>query len=312
MRKINIGVSVAPPNVVHTSPYVAKALGYFAKRCIDANIVQFEGGQSQTSNVAAAQGTAIVSVNDVAIGRGLKVQQIWGLAPRMPQAYMVQEGITTAAQLKGKRLSATGGGVGGFNWRMGREVLKSAGMTEADAQFIPSPTAGRLPGLIANQIDAVALHPEDVYLAKKQKPTLNLLVQLVDLMPNYMFNAYGASTEWIVRDRPLLRDTVAAMIEANRTAYRERDKVVPFIMEATTKPKEAVEYALEVLAKNCVWSVNEGFDPKRTQWSIDNSVANGDIESDKKPSVEQVANIELAKEAVELAGGRVTIGNCTE
>ena len=56
MRKINIGVSVAPPNVVHTSPYVAKALGYFAKRCIDANIVQFEGGQSQTSAVAAAQG----------------------------------------------------------------------------------------------------------------------------------------------------------------------------------------------------------------------------------------------------------------
>ena len=31
MRKINIGVSVAPPNVVHTSPYVAKDLGFFAK-----------------------------------------------------------------------------------------------------------------------------------------------------------------------------------------------------------------------------------------------------------------------------------------
>ena len=69
MRKINIGVSVAPPNVVHTSPYVAKALGYFEKRCIDANIVQFEGGQSQTSAVAAAQGSAIVSVSDVSIGR---------------------------------------------------------------------------------------------------------------------------------------------------------------------------------------------------------------------------------------------------
>src|SRR6266446_725365 len=85
MRKINIGVSVAPPNVVHTSPYVAKELGFFAKRCIDANIVQFEGGQSQTSAVAAAQGSAIVSVSDVSIGRGLKVQQIWALAPRMPQ-----------------------------------------------------------------------------------------------------------------------------------------------------------------------------------------------------------------------------------
>jgi ABC-type nitrate/sulfonate/bicarbonate transport system substrate-binding protein len=312
MRKINVGVSVAPPNVVHTSPYVAKALGFFAKRCIDANIVQFEGGQSQTANVAAAQGTALVSVGDVAIGRGLKVQQIWGLAPRMPQAYMVQEGITSAAQLKGKRLSATGGGVGSFNWRMGREVLKSAGLDVSDAQFIPAPTAGRLPGLIANQIDAVALHPEDVFLAKQQKPTLNLLVQLVELMPLYMFNAYGASIEWIARDRPLLRDTVAAMIEANRTAYLEKDKVVPVMVDATKKPKQAVEYAWDVLTRNCVWSVNEGFDPKRTQWTIDNSVANGDIEADKKPSLEQVANIKLAGEAVEAAGGRVTIGNCTE
>ena len=312
MRKINVGVSVAPPNVVHTAPYVAKALGYFAKRCIDANIVQFEGGQSQTANVAAAQGTAIISVSDVAIGRGMKVQQIWGLAPRMPQAYMVQEGITKASELKGKRLCATGGGVGGFNWRMGREVLKTANLTVEDAQFIPSPTAGRLPGLIANQIDGVALHPEDVFLAKKQKPSLNLLVQLVELMPNYMFNAYGASTEWIARDRALLRDTIAAMIEANRTAYREKDKVVPIIMEATQKPKEAVEYAIDVLTKNCVWSVNEGFDPKRTAWSIDNSVANGDIEAAKKPTVEQVANIKLASEAVEKAGGRVTIGKCTE
>ena len=237
MRKINIGVSVAPPNVVHTSPYVAKELGYFAKRCIDATIVQFEGGQSATSAAAAVQGTAIVSVSDVAIGRGMKVQQIWGLAPRMPQAYMVSPDVKKAADLKGKRLSATGGGVGGFNWRMGREVLRTANLSVDDAQFVSAATAGRLPGLIAGQVDGVALHPEDVYLAKKQKPTLNQLVQLVDLMPLYMFNAYGASTEWIGRDRALLRDTVAAMIEANRTMYRDKDKVVPIIAKATEKPK---------------------------------------------------------------------------
>ncbi len=105
----------------------------------------------------------------------MKVQQFWGLAPRMPQAYMVSPDVKTAKDLKGKRLSATGGGVGGFNWRMGREVLKTAGLTVDDAQFIASATAGRLPGLVAGQIDGVALHPEDVFLAKKQKPTLNLL-----------------------------------------------------------------------------------------------------------------------------------------
>jgi NitT/TauT family transport system substrate-binding protein len=312
MRKINVGVSVAPPNVVHTSPHVAKELGFFAKRCIEPNIIQFEGGQSATANAAAAQGSAIVSVSDVAIGRGMKVQQFWALAPRMPQAYMVSPDVKTAADLKGKKLSATGGGVGGFNWRMGRAVLKSAKLDIGDAQFIPSPTAGRLPGLIAGQIDGVALHPEDVFLAQQQKSTLHPLVQLVELMPLYMFNAYGASTDWIAKDRALLRDTVAAMIEANRAIYRDKDKVVPIMVEATQKPKAAVEFAWESNTKNCVWSVNTGVTEKRTQWSIDNSVENGDIAADKKPTVDQVANSKLADEAVELAGGKVTIGNCTE
>ena len=46
---------------------------------------------------------------------------------------------------------------------------------------------------------------EDVFLARKQKESLHPLVNLVDLMPLYMFNAYGASTDWIARDRPLLQ-----------------------------------------------------------------------------------------------------------
>jgi NitT/TauT family transport system substrate-binding protein len=312
MRKINIGVSVAPPNVVHTAPYVAKALGFFAKRCIDANIVQFEGGQSATAVAAAAQGSALVSVGEVAIGRGLRVRQIWGLAPRMPQAYMVAADIKTAADLKGRKLSATGGGVGGFNWRMGRAVLQSAHLDVGDAQFISSATAGRLPGLVAGQIDAVALHPEDVFLAAQQKPGLHPLVQLAELMPSYMFNAYGASTDWIARDPGLLRDAVAAMIDANRAAYREKEKVVPIMAEATNKPKAAVEYAIDILTKHCAWSVNEGFDPKRTQWTIDYSVSTGDIEAAKKPTVEQVIDLKLAGEAVAAAGGRATIGNCTD
>ena len=151
-----------------------------------------------------------------------------------------------------------------------------------------------------------------MYLAKKQKDSLHVLVQLVDLMPDYMFNAYGASLDWIAKDRALLRDTVAAMIEANRAIYRDKDKVVPIMVEATQKPKAAVEFAWESNTKNCIWSVNTGFTDKRTQWSIDNSVENGDLEASKKPTVEQVANMKLAEEAVELAGGRVTIGNCTE
>ena len=172
--------------------------------------------------------------------------------------------IKTAADLKGKRLSATGGGVGGFNWRMGREVLKSAKLDVDDAQFISSATAGRLPGLIAGQIDGVALHPEDVY---PRPASRSRALQSAGAARR----ADAATTcSMPTARRPtgsratatLLRDTIAAMIEANRTIYRDKDKVVPIIVEATQKPKDAVEYAIDVLTKNCVLVGQRGLRPE--------------------------------------------------
>src|SRR5262249_59594322 len=103
-------------------------------------------------------------------------------------------------------------------------------------------------------------------------------------------------------------DAGDAMIEANRTAYRDKAKVVPIIAKATEKANDVVDYAIDVLTKNCVWSVNGGFDPERSAWTIENSIENGDVPKEKRPTVEQVANLALAKEAVDAAGGPVTIG----
>jgi NitT/TauT family transport system substrate-binding protein len=312
MRKIKLGVSVSPPNVVHTPVYVARALGIFARHCIDAEIVEFEGGSSAANLAAVTQGQALASINATAISQGLKAKQIWGMAPRVPQAYMVSEEIKTAADLKGKRLSATGGGVGGFNWVMGREVLKTAGLKVDDVQFISSATAGRLPGLIAGQVNGVALHPEDVYLAQKEKPGLHVLVDLFKVVPKYFFNAYGAAESLLAKDRAMVRDVAISLIEANRAIYTQKEKVIPIMMDATKKPQEAVGFAYDYLVKNCVWSVNTGFSRERTEWSIDNGIENGDIQADKKPTYEQVVDVKLGEEALKAAGGPTKIGACAD
>jgi NitT/TauT family transport system substrate-binding protein len=311
MRKINIGVAVAPPNVVHTAPFVAKALGFFAKRCIDANIIQFDGGAAGTSVTAVGQGSAISNLPDTAIAQGLKARQIWGLAPRPPQAYVVSADIKTAADLKGKRLSAAGG-IGGFNWLVGRAALREGGLTVNDAQFISQGTAGRLPGFVAGQIDAVALHPEDLHIVLEKKPGAHVLAMLSDLWPKYSFNAYGAAESMIAKDHHLLRDTIAAMIEANRAMYGDKAKVVPIIAEVTQKPREAIEFALDVLTKNCVLSVNSGFVRERTEWTHQNNIDIGDIAPEKKLTFDQIADHQLAEEAVASLGGPVTINACKD
>jgi NitT/TauT family transport system substrate-binding protein len=311
MRKINIGVAVAPPNVVHTAPFVAKALGFFAKRCIDANIIQFDGGAAGTSVTAVGQGSAISNLPDTAIAQGLKARQIWGLAPRPPQAYVVSADIKAPADLKGKRLSAAGG-IGGFNWLVGRAALREGGLTVNDAQFISQGTAGRLPGFVAGQIDAVALHPEDLHIVLEKKPGAHVLAMLSDLWPKYSFNAYGAAESMIAKDHDLLRDTIAAMIEANRAIYRDKDKVVPIIVEATQKPREAVEFAIDALTKNCVLSVNSGFVRERTEWTHQNNIDIGDVAPEKKLTFDQIADHQLAEEAVASLGGPVTINACKD
>jgi polygalacturonase len=84
------------------------------------------------------------------------------------------------------------------------------------------------------------------------------------------------------------------------------------MVKATQKPQDAVEFAWDSLTRNCIWSVNEGFDPKRTEFTVNMDVAAGDIETAKRPGFEQVVDMALAKEAVEAAGGRVTIGECKD
>jgi hypothetical protein len=133
-----------------------------------------------------------------------------------------------------------------------------------------------------------------------------------ELWPKYSFNAYGAADSMIAKDHDLLRDTIAAMIEANRAMYRDKEKVVPIIVEATQKPREAVEFALDTLTKNCVLSVNSGFVRDRTEWTHQNNIDIGDIPPEKKLNFDQIADHQLAEEAVASLGGPVTINTCKD
>jgi ABC-type nitrate/sulfonate/bicarbonate transport system substrate-binding protein len=169
MRKINIGVSVAPPNVVHTSPYVAKELGFFAKRCIDANIIQFEGGQSADLERRARCRAPRSSAS--ATSRSARHEGAADLGPRAAHAAGLHGApdVKTAKDLKGKRLSATGGVASvASTGAWGREVLKTAGPHGRRRAVHRSADGGTAPGLVAGQIDGVALHPEDVFLARSR------------------------------------------------------------------------------------------------------------------------------------------------
>jgi hypothetical protein len=59
-----------------------------------------------------------------------------------------------------------------------------------------------------------------------------------------------------------------------------------------------------------VWTVNTGFDKARAEWSIENSVRNGDVEEAKKPTFEQLADLSISADALKKVGGPIEIGKC--
>ena len=185
MRKIKIGVSVTPPNVVHTTPFVAKALGLFAKHCIDAKSSSSKAAGSAAARAAVAQGTAIANLSDVAIGRGMKAQQFWGFAPRLPQVYASRRTSRLQPISRAASSSASGGGVGGLQVAHGSRGSADRGPQGRGCAIHLARHRRPAAGLVAGQIDGVALHPEDVYLAMQKKPGVHALVDLSELMPKY-------------------------------------------------------------------------------------------------------------------------------
>jgi len=151
-----------------------------------------------------------------------------------------------------------------------------------------------------------------VFLAQQKKPGTHSLASIAELLPDLVFNAYGASDGFIAQNRDLLRDTIAAMIEANRAIYRERAKVLPIIMEATQKPQDAVEYALDTMTKRCTWAVNTGFDAARSAWSMQFAIDNGDVDAGRRLGFAALADVKLAQDAVAAAGGPTEINNCKD
>jgi hypothetical protein len=66
----------------------------------------------------------------------------------------------------------------------------------------------------------LALLPQDTNRPSEAEPLFRRGLA-IDEMPSYMFNAFGASLDWIARDRALLGDTAAAMIEAPHHLSRQ-------------------------------------------------------------------------------------------
>jgi NitT/TauT family transport system substrate-binding protein len=305
-RKVVFGVPVTPPNVVHIPPYIAKEMGFFNEYNIDVEFVTFEGG-TQTLRGSVAGGLDITGTSSdpaiIAAARGAGTKVLGTYSHRLSQSMLVQGDIKSCKDLKGRKIGIQE--VGAFNEVMSRAVLASCGLTPKDVDYVNVSTKGRVPGLLSNQIDTAILHVDQALVAKKKKPELNILVNLWEPLPKWLYAAYIAPEKEIASNRQLYVDLMAALIKANRLIYNNKAKTVEIASKYTQQDAEVVAQTYDILANAGAWPVNDGLPKDMVEWTINKQVELGSIKAEAKPSYEKLIDLSVVQAALTKAGGRL-------
>jgi ABC-type nitrate/sulfonate/bicarbonate transport system substrate-binding protein len=306
-RKVVFGVPVTPPNVVHIPPYIAKEMGYFAEVNIEPEFVTFEGG-TQTLRGSVAGGLDITGTSSdpaiIAAARGAGTKMLGSYSHKLSQSMAVQGDIKTCKDLKGRNIGIQE--VGAFNEVMSRAVLASCGLTPKDVQYVNVSTKGRVAGLLANQIDTAILHVDQALVAKKKKPELNILVNLWEPLPKWLYAAYIAPEKEIASNRQLYIDIMTALVKANRFIYKDKAKTVEIATKYTQQDADVVGQTYDILANVGAWPVNDGMPKDMVEWTINRQVELGTIKAAEKPSYDKLIDISIIQAAIAKAGGRMT------
>jgi NitT/TauT family transport system substrate-binding protein len=305
-RKVVFGVPVTPPNVVHIPPYVAKEMNFFGEQNIDVELVTFEGG-TQTLRGSVAGGLDITGTSSdpaiVAAARGAGTKVLGTYSHKLSQSMLVQGDIKSCKDLKGRKIGIQE--IGAFNEVLSRAVLASCGLTPKDVDYVPISTKGRVAGLLSGQIDSAILHVDQAIVAKKKKAELNILVNLWEPLPKWLYAAYIAPEKEIAGNRQLYIDIMTALVKANRFIYNNKAKTVEIAVKYTQQDADAIGQTYDILANAGAWPVNEGLPKDMVAWTIDKQVELGTIKAAEKPTYEKLVDISIIEAAIAKAGGRM-------
>ena len=302
-KKVTIAVPVTPPNVVHLTPYVADAFGYFKDENLTVELIKFDGGvgslRASASGAIDLAGPSSEPVID-GIANGADVKIVYSYAPNVDVAFAVGPNIKTMADLKGKKLGVQE--PGGFADVMTRIVLKKAGIDPKDVTFVTTTTAGRVQQLAIGATDTAVLHLDQVRTASKQTPTIHVLANMWDVLSDYQYSVYVVPTDTLKGDTSTTECIIRALMRANRAMYdpANRTKIIDLGVQQTKEAQDVVAATFDDLVKAKAWPQNEGVPAANINGTIASEKGFGKITKDM--TFEQITDLTIVKRVIAQLG----------
>ncbi|HYC07638.1 MAG TPA: ABC transporter substrate-binding protein [Candidatus Binatia bacterium] len=222
--KLTVGLGYIP-SVQFAPFYLAAQAGYYRDAGLDvtfqngndADLVRLVGTGSV--DIGLADGTSVIP----AVSQGIPVRYVATIYAKFPNVVLARttSGITTAADLKGKKLGTPG--KYGSSWIMLQALLSSAGLTtsDLDVQLYPDYGQGTALGQGAVQAATGFANNEPVQLGLAGIPTTVLTVDDIVPLPG---NGLIASVSTISAKHAALAAFVAATLRAMKEITADPSK----------------------------------------------------------------------------------------
>jgi len=203
--------------------------GFYAEEGLSVELILMAGLTSTRALIGNSVEFGSAS-NPTAAVQGAKLKILMVFNDKPPGEFIVQPGIRTMTELRGKRVG--GSTVGSLDYGWLREVLPKFGLQlEKDVNFVPvGSTSSRYAALRAGSIDAASLSPPSSLLAQSAGyPTLfRFADHLEDIQASIV-----ASDDRLARQADLVRRFMRATVKGQRVYLTNRQAGIAAIMEFT-------------------------------------------------------------------------------
>jgi len=300
---VKIAVPVTPPNVVHLPPYVAMDLGIFKDEGLNVEIVRFEGGVGAFRAMAGGSVDLAGTSSEpfiTAVSQGADVKAVYTYAPNVDVSFVVGPGISSLADLKGKRIGIQE--PNGFADVMSRLVLKKAGISPSDVKFVTTTTAGRVTELIAGNVDTGVLHIDQTKTIQQKSPAIHVLANMWDVVSNYQYALYAVSGDKIKTDSAAVECMVRSLVRADRAMYdrAQRQKILDIAVKYTKEDPQIVADTYDELVKARAWPQNDGIPKANIEGTVKSLKDSGQLQT--SPSFADLVDLTIARRVVSQLG----------
>jgi NitT/TauT family transport system substrate-binding protein len=274
--------------------WITKEAGLFKKNGLDVNLIFIPGGPTAAASMLAGEVQAVAMAGPAVVTSnlaGTDLVMIAGMVNTFAFQIVTVKGVTSAQQLKGKRV-----GVNRFGTApdiAARFALRRMGIDPTEVTILQlGEQATRLMAMKAGQLEAAVVLPPITTIA--QREGMRVLMDMSELGAEFQITGLASSQSFIARNRPSAMKLMRAFVEGihfYKTRKQESMAIIAKYMR--TNDRQAVEATWDYFANKIV--------PRKPYPTAQGIKALLDLAAKERPEAAKVAperimNISLLKE----------------